>query len=80
MPINGRIVDIVDKGMAGLGLDEPEIVELLKVNPYSAEGSYIRWGGWMLSRKASDGYAEIHASTTVKLRFKNHAGRFQKAF
>jgi biotin synthase len=61
MPINGRIVDIVDKGMAGLGLDEPEIVELLKVNPYSAEGSYIRWGGWMLSRKASDGYAEVHA-------------------
>lgn len=61
MPINPRIVELVDKGLAGEGLEESEIIELLKVNPYTAEGSHIRWGGWMLSRKASDGVAEIHA-------------------
>ena len=61
MPINQRIVELVDKGLAGQGLEESEIVELLQVNPYTAEGSHIRWGGWMLSRAASDGVAEIHA-------------------
>ena len=61
MPINPRIVELVDKGLAGEGLEEGEIAELWQVNPYTAEGSYVRWGGWMLSRKASDGVAEIHA-------------------
>lgn len=61
MSINPRIVELVDKALAGEGLEEPEIVELLEVNPYSAEGSHVRWGGWMLSRRASDGVAEVHA-------------------
>ena len=58
MPIKPRIVELVDKGMAGEGLEESEIAELLAENPYSAEGAHIRWGGWMLSRKASNGVAE----------------------
>ena len=61
MGIDKRIVELVDKGLAGQGLEETEIAELLQVNPYTAEGSHVRWGGWMLSRKASDGVAEIHA-------------------
>ena len=65
MPINQRIVELVDKGLAGGGLEEGEIAELLHVNPYTAEGSHVRWGGWMLSRKASDGMAEVHAQIGI---------------
>lgn len=61
MPINNDIVTLVDKGLAGQGLSEAEIATLWGVNPYSAEGAYVRWGGFMLARKASDGVAEVHA-------------------
>jgi biotin synthase len=65
MPINQRIVELVDKGLAGEGLTEEESAELFAVNPYSAEGSHVRWGGWMLARKASNGIAEVHAQIGI---------------
>ncbi len=61
MPIDKRIVDLVDKGMSGEGLTEEEGAELLSVNPYTFESAHIRWGGYMLARKASGGMAEVHA-------------------
>lgn len=61
MAVDPRIMELVDKGLAGEGLSESETAELLAVSPYSAEGSHIRWGGWMLARKASGGVAEVHA-------------------
>ncbi len=61
MSVEKRIMDLVDKGLAGNGLAEEEITELFSVNPYSAEGAHVRWGGFMLSRKASNGVAEVHA-------------------
>ena len=61
MAIRSDIVELVDKGLAGEGLTEKETTTLLEVNPYTFEGAYIRWGGYMLARKASDGFAEIHA-------------------
>ena len=61
MAVKSRVMELVDKGLAGQGLEESEIVELLSENPYSAEGAYIRWGGWMLARKTSNGVAEVHA-------------------
>ena len=61
MPIKQRVIELVDKGLAGEGLPEEEIAELLSEDPYSAEGAHIRWGGWMLARKATNGVAEVHA-------------------
>ncbi|MGI6216637.1 MAG: radical SAM protein [Coriobacteriales bacterium] len=61
MPLDNGIIELVDKGMAGEGLTEEETARLLEVNAYSAESAYIRWGAWMLARKASNGVAEVHA-------------------
>ena len=65
MPINPRIVELVDKGLAGEGLTEEESAELFAVNPYTAEGAHVRWGGWMLARRASNGVAEVHAQIGI---------------
>ena len=56
-----RIKAIADKALEGGGLEESEIASLLRLNPYSQEASFLRRAAWMLSRKASDGIAEIHA-------------------
>lgn len=56
-----RVMELVEKGLAGEGLDEPEVAELLRQSPYSNEGKLIRWAAWMLARKASGGVAEVHA-------------------
>ena len=61
MAINNEIVNIVEEALAGAGLDVEKTAKLFSQSPYSAEGAHIRWGGYMLSRKASDGIAEVHA-------------------
>ena len=61
MSLNQNVVDLVEKGLTGGGLEESEAAALLAVSPYSAEGAHIRWGGFMLARKASNGVAEVHA-------------------
>ena len=61
MAINNEIVNIVDEALAGAGLGVEKTAKLFSQSPYSAEGAYIRWGGYMLSRKASDGIAEVYA-------------------
>ena len=61
MPLKQDIVAIVDKGLAGQGLDEPDIAALFDCGPYSFEAAYIRWAGCVLSRQASGGVAEVHA-------------------
>ena len=60
-----RIKAITDKALDGGGLEEPEIVALLQMNPYSEEASYIRRAAWFLARRASGGIAEIHAQIGI---------------
>ena len=60
-----RIKAITDKALDGGGLEESEIVALLKVGPYSDEASYIRRAAWLLARRASGGLAEIHAQIGI---------------
>ncbi|MEE8721575.1 MAG: radical SAM protein [Eggerthellaceae bacterium] len=60
-PLDKQIVDIVDKGLEGNGLDENEVLALYRVDPTSREASTIRWAGMQLSQKAANGKAEVHA-------------------
>ena len=60
-----RIKAITEKALDGGGLEEPEIVALLQMNPYSDEASYIRRAAWLLARRASGGIAEIHAQIGI---------------
>ena len=55
------IYEIVEKGLEGKGLADDEIRLLYAVDPRSKEAYYINWAGNQLSKRASDGKAEIHA-------------------
>ena len=68
LPFKGsdlRIKAITEKALDGGGLEEFEIVQLLQIDPYSDEASYIRRAAWLLARRASDGIAEIHAQIGI---------------
>ena len=56
-----KVVEIVDKGLEGKGLEENEILELYKVDAESSLASYIMWAGRQLQFKLCDGIAEVHA-------------------
>lgn len=54
------LIDIVDKGLEGNGLEDAEMEALYGVDPKSRVAAYIRWAGGMLAFELADGKAEIH--------------------
>lgn len=61
MNMDPKIIDIVDKAMAGGRLDAQEIAALYGLDTFSKEAYYVMWAGRVMSQKASSGLAEIHA-------------------
>ncbi|MDR1713083.1 MAG: hypothetical protein LBR39_02860 [Coriobacteriales bacterium] len=56
-----QIIDIVDKGRLGQGLEDDEILQLYSTDPESPEAFYIMWAGRQLQRQAANNIAEVHA-------------------
>lgn len=55
------IMDIVEHGMEGNGLNDDEILQLYSVDWRSRVAAYIRWAGGTMQREISNNTAEIHA-------------------
>jgi biotin synthase len=58
---NEKIYEIVERGMAGEGLPDEDIIKLYAVDPQSPEAFYSQWAGRELTKRAAQGKAEIHA-------------------
>lgn len=56
-----RVVELVEKAMEGNGLNDEEMGYLYGVDPLSRDSYLIRWAAHMMSLKAVNGKAEIHA-------------------
>ncbi|MDR2197070.1 MAG: hypothetical protein LBO07_03805 [Coriobacteriales bacterium] len=56
-----RVFEIVERALEGKGLPDEDIETLYGVDPHSRQARYINWAGNELSRRASNGKAEIHA-------------------
>ena len=54
------LIDLVEKGMTGVGLTDDEMCKLYAVDPRSRVAAYIRWGANELAHQSGDGLAEIH--------------------
>ena len=60
-PNTDRVHQIVEKGLAGNGLERDEILDLYNVDPYTPDSFYIMWAGRELQMKLCDGKAQVHA-------------------
>ena len=56
-----RVIEIVEKGLTGVGLAEDEILSLYQVDSESPLAAYIMWAGRQLQFELCDGKAEVHA-------------------
>lgn len=54
------LIDIVEKGMEGMGLDDAEMEALYSVDPKSRVAAYTRWAGGRMAFELAEGKAEIH--------------------
>jgi biotin synthase len=55
------IYEIVEKALEGKGLADADVRTLYALDPASKEAYYINWAATQLSKRASNGKAEIHA-------------------
>ena len=61
MKVSADVETIVDKALAGGGLNHDELVRLCGVDEFSLDAHYILWAARSLLNRACDGVAEVHA-------------------
>lgn len=59
--LDRNIERIVDDALAGKHLSKDDALQLLKLDPSSAEAAYIRWASITLGREASNNCGQIYA-------------------
>jgi len=56
-----QVYEIIERGLAGLGLPDEDVRTLYATDPESPEAFQIMWAGRQLQRQAAGNVAEVHA-------------------